>query len=512
MGVGSINSSNRDIKIDTPSLMGKYTLTIAFESNKGLEVLQMVGYTNGIYGSSTFQNVYRISQVVYVTCRGPIYDSPEKVRTGVNVYWLEKTIGSLRFATIHPDNRERQILDSLTRAIYDKINDTTYGNRNIRNKSLSAFYGYAQSVFAVLANLFGIGITTESLSNLRNFMIRNFITVDLIRNDRGAGLHNRPGPRGSQNPLQYITIHNTGESGNGVDAKRFADYVKGDECGWGLREVSSSFQVKTIADQRIVQIGNQVAAPGQNVVLTVTCNGAITDRSPRIYRNGTLIVNNAVMTNSLSNSNTTCTITYTIPGNLTEYSSIRFAFLFTRNLNCTAYTLKFNGVTIVNTIPQQVNLNAHPPKSWHYTVDERIIYQHLPDNEIAYHASYSVGNNRSIGIEICMNNDGDLKGATNNAAWLAAGLCGSYYISPTSEYIKTHRHWILLYDKNSDKICPKKMLVDKQPYTWDNFIEEASDSKNGLQTGQVDSSVTAHLVRTAKNVSDWRENTLKTLK
>ena len=45
------------------------------------------------------------------------------------------------------------------------------------------------------------------------------------------------------------------------------------------------------------------------------------------------------------------------------------------------------------------------PVSWHYTVDDHGIYQHLPDGERAYHAGdggSGPGNATSIGIEICV--------------------------------------------------------------------------------------------------------------
>ncbi|MFP3398696.1 N-acetylmuramoyl-L-alanine amidase, partial [Brevibacterium sp. SIMBA_078] len=43
--------------------------------------------------------------------------------------------------------------------------------------------------------------------------------------------------------------------------------------------------------------------------------------------------------------------------------------------------------------------------SWHYTVDDSVIYQHLPLNENGWHAGdgRGTGNMKSIGIEICEN-------------------------------------------------------------------------------------------------------------
>ena len=107
---------------------------------------------------------------------------------------------------------------------------------------------------------------------------------------------------------------------------------------------------------------------------------------------------------------------------------------------------------------------ANVPVSWHYTVDEQVIYQHLPDKEDAYHAGDGGGNGnrQSIGIEICMNSDGDLRGATDNAAWLTAQLCKKYGIP--AENIVQHNRW-------SGKDCPK-MLRSGKPYDWNTFISK----------------------------------------
>jgi hypothetical protein len=105
---------------------------------------------------------------------------------------------------------------------------------------------------------------------------------------------------------------------------------------------------------------------------------------------------------------------------------------------------------------------ANAPVSWHYTVDERDIYQHLPDNEDAFHAGDGVGdgNRKSVGIEICMNSDGDLLGATDNAIALTAALCKQYNIP--IENIVQHHHW-------TGKNCPQ-MIRSNKPYDWDTFI------------------------------------------
>ena len=59
--------------------------------------------------------------------------------------------------------------------------------------------------------------------------------------------------------------------------------------------------------------------------------------------------------------------------------------------------------------------------SWHFTVDDTQIIQHLPTNEVAWHAGPN-GNSQSIGIELCVNSDGDFQKAKANAAWLVKRL------------------------------------------------------------------------------------------
>ncbi len=68
--------------------------------------------------------------------------------------------------------------------------------------------------------------------------------------------------------------------------------------------------------------------------------------------------------------------------------------------------------------------NPETPTSWHFTVDEKEIYQHLPLNENGWHAGdgNGTGNRKSIGIEICENSDGDFEKAVANAQWLIQKL------------------------------------------------------------------------------------------
>jgi N-acetylmuramoyl-L-alanine amidase len=105
---------------------------------------------------------------------------------------------------------------------------------------------------------------------------------------------------------------------------------------------------------------------------------------------------------------------------------------------------------------------AAAPVSWHFSVDENGAVQHLPVNEDAYHAGDGAGdgNRKSIGIEICMNEDGNLLKATDNAAELVAVLCLEHNIPV--ENVKRHYDW-------THKNCPQ-MLQSGKPYDWVTFI------------------------------------------
>lgn len=87
--------------------------------------------------------------------------------------------------------------------------------------------------------------------------------------------------------------------------------------------------------------------------------------------------------------------------------------------------------------------------SWHFTVDDKIIYQHLPLNENGWHGGDGVngaGNRQSIGIEICENRNGDRKKAEANAAWLTAKLLVDFNLPIAA--VKQHYNW-------SGKNCPR---------------------------------------------------------
>lgn len=84
--------------------------------------------------------------------------------------------------------------------------------------------------------------------------------------------------------------------------------------------------------------------------------------------------------------------------------------------------------------------------SWHYTVDDHEIYHHLPDDEVGWHASSEEGNRYGIGVELCVNADGDFEKTFDNGARLTATLLYTYGLSIND--VKQHGDF-------TDKNCPQ---------------------------------------------------------
>ncbi|MDY7044027.1 N-acetylmuramoyl-L-alanine amidase [Virgibacillus sp. M23] len=132
---------------------------------------------------------------------------------------------------------------------------------------------------------------------------------------------------------------------------------------------------------------------------------------------------------------------------------------------------------------------------WHYTVDDKEIYQHIPTNENGWHAGdgeRGAGNRQSIGIEICENSDGDFNKAIKNAQWLIKKLMKEHNIP--IERVVPHKYW-------SGKNCPHLLLN-----MWSTFIDgiegktvEAPDQQVGSET----------VTNWTKVTGDWKGQTLR---
>ena len=97
--------------------------------------------------------------------------------------------------------------------------------------------------------------------------------------------------------------------------------------------------------------------------------------------------------------------------------------------------------------------------SWHYTVDDHEIYHHIPDDEIAWHASSEDGNTHGIGIELCVNADGDFEETFQNGARLTACLLKAYGL--TADDIRQHGDF-------TEKNCPETI---RDTGRWAEFLQ-----------------------------------------
>lgn len=100
--------------------------------------------------------------------------------------------------------------------------------------------------------------------------------------------------------------------------------------------------------------------------------------------------------------------------------------------------------------------------SWHFTVDDHSIVQHIPIEETAYHAGDGAtgpGNATSIGVEICVNADGDFAKAKSNAASLVRLLMQKLDIPV--ERVVQHNYW-------NGKNCPATIRATEG--AWEAFL------------------------------------------
>lgn len=106
---------------------------------------------------------------------------------------------------------------------------------------------------------------------------------------------------------------------------------------------------------------------------------------------------------------------------------------------------------------------ASRPASWHFTVDDVRVVQHLPLSEVAWHAGdgNGPGNSSTIGIEICENADGDRAKAEEKAAELVAFLLKTYKLG--IEAVVQHNRW-------SGKNCPR--IIRSRPGGWESFLQK----------------------------------------
>lgn len=117
---------------------------------------------------------------------------------------------------------------------------------------------------------------------------------------------------------------------------------------------------------------------------------------------------------------------------------------------------------------KNINRSGSRIASWHYTVDDKDIYQALPSNNKAYHAGNATGNSTSIGIEICMFTDKERQRKAYENALALIKILMQYYNLSTND-IKQHYNW-------TKKDCPTWLRSGKYGYNWQWFKKQLTAS------------------------------------
>lgn len=111
--------------------------------------------------------------------------------------------------------------------------------------------------------------------------------------------------------------------------------------------------------------------------------------------------------------------------------------------------------------------------SWHFTVDDKSIYQHVPTNEVTWQSGDGAngpGNVNGISIEICINPESNFAIARYNAAELVASLMRDNKL--TKDAIKQHHDF-----DPSKKDCPYNI---RHTGAWENFVWDCEKKYQNL--------------------------------
>lgn len=119
--------------------------------------------------------------------------------------------------------------------------------------------------------------------------------------------------------------------------------------------------------------------------------------------------------------------------------------------------------------------------SWHYQVDDKQAIQSFPHTVRCWHAGDGGGdgNMNSIGIELCINSDGNYNKTIENAAELIKKIMKDEGISIGN--VVQHNHW-------SGKNCPAQLRNGKNGITWGKFKNMIDGSSGKTSSGGSSSS------------------------
>lgn len=134
--------------------------------------------------------------------------------------------------------------------------------------------------------------------------------------------------------------------------------------------------------------------------------------------------------------------------------------------------------------PKRRNGNRIGYLTWHFTVQEDVVIQHLPTIEQGEHADFNgPGNNYSIGIEMCEHRGNSRQSTLDRTAKLCASLMHQYNI-PLKNVVP-HQHWPRKGIKQEHKNCPHFLMTNGRPgKKWSQFLRSVKRQYNRIQVPQ----------------------------
>ncbi|WP_435298547.1 N-acetylmuramoyl-L-alanine amidase [Timonella sp. A28] len=131
--------------------------------------------------------------------------------------------------------------------------------------------------------------------------------------------------------------------------------------------------------------------------------------------------------------------------------------------------------------------------SWHWQVDEKAAIQSFSHKTICWHSGHWRGNRQSIGVEICVNADGNHKNAVRNAVKLVARIMREEKI-PLSRVVQ-HHYW-------TGKNCPASL---RQDGGWEKFLRAVEAELAGVTQTKDDTPKPAPLPVSPKPVKTTQQ-------
>jgi len=160
-----------------------------------------------------------------------------------------------------------------------------------------------------------------------------------------------------------------------------------------------------------------------------------------------------------------------LPDDVTHYNPYNLYWIVVHDTASTA--LGSNALAHANYLLSNADAGVELFTSWHFTVDDHDIYQHLPEIERGYHAGdgstlptqndpYLGGGNRNgIGIEMAINEDGDMYRTWQRTAKLVSYLLEKYSLPVENQ--KFHVDF-------SGKDCPRTLRNAGLVYLFEEFV------------------------------------------